>query len=252
MKTINNLLQFFRSIMLIFSLSAIIALNTDASEWVKVMDTGHHFSFPNPEVKVPVGYNDMVIVYKLKYLIPDRVNYNPIQTYDFLDNLDLHRVSLIRLFMENPILVTTSSIDKTPFYWNPFWMEDRPGSFEDPSFWSLDENPGMLRIVTQKGDTWEQENDAVNLLLRAIDPPEMQNFSVTTKVHFVPEGNFDCASVFVYQDKDNYVRLSRHPDGIEYFREIEGVVDNYKTLPFSEDVVYLRIKKRRFLLHWRV
>jgi hypothetical protein len=70
-----NTLQLLMCIIACLSIVTVIALNSEASEWVTVMETGRHFSFPNPEVKVPIGYNDMVIVYELKYLIPDRHNY---------------------------------------------------------------------------------------------------------------------------------------------------------------------------------
>ncbi len=232
----NILIPFF--FMIFMNISSFAG---DAS-WVSIQQSGKNFTFPNQQIKIPVGYNDVVIGYGLQFLVPDRENYNPTLTYEYLDNIDAHNVSVIRIFMENPMRETYTSTGG-PYYFNPFWMEDRPGSFEDSSHWSLDQNPGYLRIITQAGDTWIQGSTAKNLLLRYIDPPEMENFSVETKVTFVPQGNYDCASLYIYQDKDNYVRLSRHPEGIEYCREIEGGIQGYAISSCTNETVFLRISK---------
>lgn len=76
---------------------------------------------------------------------------------------------------------------------------------ENPSLWSLEENPGFMRIVSS-GTIWQTSNSQENILLR--DAPE-GDFQITTRVVVSPTENYHGATLYVYQDDDNYIELAR-------------------------------------------
>ncbi len=69
---------------------------------------------------------------------------------------------------------------------------------EDPTHWSLTDNPGFLRIVTQEQDS--------NRLVQAAPRGD---FELRTRVLFTPEANYQIAGLYVYRDEDNYLKLGR-------------------------------------------
>jgi len=113
---------------------------------------------------------------------------------------------------------------------------------EDPTHWSLTAHPGFLRIVAQPGGLFQDGNNARNLLFRPAPPGPYQ---ITTKVTMMPTENFQGAAIYVYQDDDNYLRLSRqygNGDTVDLRLEVNGVAVTV-SLPESATTVYLRIAR---------
>jgi hypothetical protein len=96
---------------------------------------------------------------------------------------------------------------------------------EDNSHWSLTDNPGFLRIIAQPGSLYGAIGNN-NILLTGAPSG---NYQITTRVTISPIENFQGAGIIVYQDDDNYIRLSRR------FANI-GVSETSTT-------IYLRISK---------
>jgi beta-xylosidase len=78
---------------------------------------------------------------------------------------------------------------------------------EDPTHWSLSARPGFLRIVTQNRDIWGASNNAP-ILLQQLQPPTSDKLTIRTRVVVVPQENFHQGGLIIYQDDDNYVRLT--------------------------------------------
>lgn len=101
----------------------------------------------------------------------------------------------------------------------PLWSWVR----EDPTHWSLDDRPGFLRLTTQPGTlVGTGANDERNLLLMPAPPGD---FYITAQLSFTPTDNYHQAGLIVYQDDDNYVRLSRayvYDNYVELIAEIDG------------------------------
>ncbi len=83
----------------------------------------------------------------------------------------------------------------------PLWSWVR----EDPTHWSLTDRPGWMRIATQPGSLVGSANDEKNLLLMPAPPGD---FYLTVRLEFTPTANFHQAGLIIYEDDDNYVRLS--------------------------------------------
>ncbi|MBT3377813.1 MAG: family 43 glycosylhydrolase [Lentisphaerae bacterium] len=116
---------------------------------------------------------------------------------------------------------------------------------EVPETWSL--GHGALTITTHNGDLHQERADARNVFLQHAPPGD---FRVTTRVRFAPEKPFEQAFLCVYQDHNNYQRLSHVWAGtrqIETGCEIDGVYMNSGTpSPVEADLVWLRITKRGY------
>lgn len=113
---------------------------------------------------------------------------------------------------------------------------------ENPPHWSLTTNPGSLRIITQSGSLYT--NSVHNLLLTEAPSTD---YRITTRVTISPSENFQGAGLVVYQDDDNYTRLSRrHANGnqeINFRQEINGVLHDGGIVIDSATTVYLRMTK---------
>lgn len=72
---------------------------------------------------------------------------------------------------------------------------------EAPSYWSLVERPGFLRIRTQQ--TFASVN---NLLVQ--DAP-VGDYEITTRLLFTPVQNYQIAGLLIYLDDGNYMTLGR-------------------------------------------
>ncbi|MGE5252038.1 MAG: hypothetical protein ACM3QS_17675 [Bacteroidota bacterium] len=122
------------------------------------------------------------------------------------------------LFSQNPSALledefNTSSLDPR---WH--WVN------EDPTHWSLTASPGNLRIVTQPGDLAGGSNN-VPLLLQALPPFLGGDFDVQTRIVMTPGADRQQGGPVIYQDADNYVRLTYgYMSGLkfEFAREIGG------------------------------
>jgi basic membrane protein A and related proteins len=69
---------------------------------------------------------------------------------------------------------------------------------EDPTHWSLADNPGSMRLVTQEADN-----------NRLVQPAPRGDFEIRTRVLFTPQENYQIAGLYVYGDANNYLRLGR-------------------------------------------
>ncbi|MGD8398514.1 MAG: DUF1349 domain-containing protein, partial [Anaerolineae bacterium] len=112
---------------------------------------------------------------------------------------------------------------------------------ENPSLWSLTDNPGSMRIISS-GGLHETNNNQENILLTR---PPAGDFRITTRVSVSPTVNYHGASLYVYQDDDNYLEVSRvYADGqtVRLKEEIGGVTSSwYWDTPATD--LYLRIVK---------
>ena len=121
---------------------------------------------------------------------------------------------------------------------HPLWQWVR----EDGNYWSLDEDPGYLRIRTQEGGVYGTLNNQRNLLVAPAPPG---NFQVTTKLEINPSQNFQYGGLMVYVDDDNYVQINRayvYGGTLNFDLEVGGVTTS-TNIAFSEDDVFLRIVK---------
>jgi regulation of enolase protein 1 (concanavalin A-like superfamily) len=113
---------------------------------------------------------------------------------------------------------------------------------EDATRWDF--GAGTLRITSQDGDLWEKRNDARNIFLQYA--PE-GDWSVATRVRFAPRADFEQASLVVWQDHSNYLRLSTlHDHGLKFetVREVKGKAESVQTSNTLGAAVWLRIEKR--------
>jgi len=117
---------------------------------------------------------------------------------------------------------------------------------EDPACWRY--RPGGLEIDLQSGDMEAAAGDYRNLFLQYAPQPD---FDIRTKVTFQPGADGDKAFLCVWQDHDNYLRVSTtldHGLRVEVSSEIDrtyeaSVMDNR-----FGDTLYLRIRKRGNIL----
>ena len=77
---------------------------------------------------------------------------------------------------------------------------------EDATHWTLTEEPGTLRIVSQDGSVSDGLQNAQNVLV--YDAPA-GHFDIVTKVTFNPTSDFQSATIFVHLDDNHVVSLSR-------------------------------------------
>jgi hypothetical protein len=115
-----------------------------------------------------------------------------------------------------------------------FWVR------EDPNAWSLSARPGYLRIYTQYG-TIDTVHIAKNILLREAPPPP---FSVVTRLEFNPTDNWHEACLLIYNDDDNYIKISRmYWSGNVYilFWEKDGKKITGFSIPGSQTVIEMQL-----------
>jgi ABC-type branched-subunit amino acid transport system substrate-binding protein len=120
---------------------------------------------------------------------------------------------------------------------------------EDPSYWSLSDARGSLRIMSQ-GESLYRGGVPFNLLLR--DAPD-GDFEIVTQVSFAPVEDFQQAAILVYEDADNFVLLNRGMcaaaacvgSGVYFDGEQNGVLPaDVPMMPISLGTTYLRLQKR--------
>jgi basic membrane protein A len=113
---------------------------------------------------------------------------------------------------------------------------------EDATHWSLTDNPGFMRIVTQA----EEDN-------RLVQKAPWLDFEIRTRLLFNPQENYQLAGLYVYGDDANYLKLGRAycdvappacvGNGI-YFDHVEGGIligGNCALTTDIQDEAYLRI-----------
>lgn len=117
-----------------------------------------------------------------------------------------------------------------------FWVR------EDADFWNLAERPGWLRIYTQYGSL--DGGQADNVLLR---PAPAVPYTLTSHFEFNPTLDFHEASLLIYDDDDNYVKMSRLEHsvlgGSRYLltREVNGVKEQGSYIFTDQTAITLRL-----------
>jgi beta-xylosidase len=142
----------------------------------------------------------------------------------------------------------TATPTEIPVFWDDFNSEFLPGWSwirENDTLWSLDAEPGFLRIVLTA------DNPPRNLLVRDI---KYQNFQIMTHVRFKPTSNFQFAGLLVYLDDKTMLGFGRAfcnlpntcvGNGI-YFDAVQNgktVGGNFSTATPIQDEAYLRMDK---------
>lgn len=110
---------------------------------------------------------------------------------------------------------------------------------EQRSNWKLAD--GWLTIKTEDGDVFEERTDLSNLFLQYAPAGD---FTVTTKFDFTPRENYQHASLYVWQDHNNYAKLALcHDEGLrlEAAREVNGKYE--KRLADARGERFLRIRR---------
>lgn len=74
---------------------------------------------------------------------------------------------------------------------------------EEASAWSFER--GRLRIVAADGDMWRGRADYQNLFVQHLPPGDL---TASVSVSFDPQANYEQAFLILWQDQDNYIRLS--------------------------------------------
>lgn len=144
----------------------------------------------------------------------------------------------------------TATPTEIPVFWDDFSGEFLPGWTwirENDALWSLDSEPGFLRIVLT-GD-----HPPRNLLVRDVTH---ENFQIMTHIKFKPTSNYQFAGLTIRQDDDTTVSLGRAycntqnvcvGNGI-YFDAVQNgqwTGKNFGTDTQVKDEAYLRIDKNR-------
>jgi beta-xylosidase len=117
-----------------------------------------------------------------------------------------------------------------------FWVR------EDSTYWNMVERPGWLRIYTKYGSL--DGGQADNVLLR---PAPAVPYVLSSHFEFSPTLDFQEASLLLYQDDDNYVKMSRleHSElgGSRYLltREVGGVKEQGSYIFTEQTVITLRL-----------
>ena len=109
---------------------------------------------------------------------------------------------------------------------------------------------GFLTIKTQDGDVFEERTDLDNLFLQYAPAGD---YTITTRVDFTPKENYQHASLYVWQDHNNYSKLALcHDDGLrlEAAREVGGKYE--KKLAGAGEERFLRIHKAGDALSFHV
>lgn len=133
---------------------------------------------------------------------------------------------------------------------NWFWVK------EDPSRWSLEAEPGKLRIIATGGDMAFACGNHQNLLLQQAPPGD---FEIQTKLTIRPTQNYQQGGVIVFDDPDNYVKLdvlwsdsfksdrSTSGEGIELLSEQKGNFPEWpwpwSHLKLDNDGIFLKISR---------
>ena len=113
---------------------------------------------------------------------------------------------------------------------------------EDPGTWKL--RDGKLVITTLDGDVFNERYDLRNVFLQATNPGD---FEVVTRTDFVVRQGFDQAGLIVWQDHNNYIRLSNAFVGGRRWiitRELGGQAVNQDLPNTMGDAVWMKIARR--------
>lgn len=113
---------------------------------------------------------------------------------------------------------------------------------EDGGAWKV--RDGKLVISTQGGNVWGDKYDLRNLFLQPTGPGD---FEIITKTDFVVRQGFDNVSLFVWEDHNNYIRLSNVYAGgrkWQVVRELGGKPVLHETPNIIGDEVWMKVTRR--------
>jgi beta-xylosidase len=143
----------------------------------------------------------------------------------------------------------TATPTQIPVFWDDFSGELLPGWHwirENDALWSLDSEPGYLRIVLTN------DNPLRNILVRSV---KQENFQIVTHVRFKPTRNYQLAGLVVYKDDGNMLSFGRAycdtsstcvGNGVYFDATQNGQLllgKNFATDTQIKDDAYLRIDK---------
>jgi beta-xylosidase len=153
---------------------------------------------------------------------------------------------------------TTSEVDAdfdyfqfSPRVFNNTWTDDFDETAlgnewtwlnEDPTHWSLTTNPGFIQIITQSGSLYS--GNYHNFLVTNAPP---DNYRLTTGVIISPTETFQGASLVVYDDDSNYLKIGRRfansGNEVNFRHSREGTLIVNTSTPEATTVIFLRIIK---------
>jgi beta-xylosidase len=157
-------------------------------------------------------------------------------------------VPTVTLILPTDTPVPTATPTEIPVFWDDFSGEFLPGWSwirENDALWSLDSEPGYLRIVLTA------DRPPRNLLVREVSA---ENFQIMTHVRFKPTSNYQFAGLLVYQDDGTTLSLGRAycnthnvcvGNGIYFdaFQDGQYAGKNFGTDTQIKDDAYLRLDK---------
>ena len=115
----------------------------------------------------------------------------------------------------------------------------------DPEYWTINDEHSIT-ITTQPGEFYTGTDNAQNVILT----PAEGDFTVTTKLDFIPNGDYQTAGIIVYQDTDNiYGAYKRYHSGFGGNIFTDFVMNNssfseHTTPDANKDAtVYLKVVK---------
>ena len=115
----------------------------------------------------------------------------------------------------------------------------------DPEYWTINDEHSIT-ITTQPGEFYTGTDNAQNVMLT----PAEGDFTVTTKLDFIPNGDYQTAGIIVYQDTDNiYGAYKRYHSGFGGNIFTDFVMNNssfseHTTPDANKDAtVYLKVVK---------
>ena len=171
--------------------------------------------------------------------------------------IGLALIILVTSFLNIPGVATArTTVAESTSYLTPHqlsWMDEFNSSTldnrwtwvrEDDSLWSLTDNPGYMQI-TSDGSLHQDANNQRNILLTTAPAGD---FRITTRVRVTPTEDFHGAVLYVYQDDDNYVGVTRIYNGniggasVAIRTEVDGERWGYY-VPVTQDDILLRILK---------
>lgn len=142
-----------------------------------------------------------------------------------------------------PLNVTVDDFDDTAL--DPAWSWVR----EDPTRWSLTDNPGFMRITAQAGEIPEGTYLIHNILLQRAPVGE---FIIETQLSFVPTANIQRAGLIIYMDDQNLLMLLKAYCGFPacagaglYYDSLENNIGNEENFATNLEVdsLYLRLTR---------
>ncbi len=110
----------------------------------------------------------------------------------------------------------------------------------DDTHWKIDEKG--LTITTQKGDIYQTYDDAKNILVQ----PAADNWLMEAKVVYekVPTVGYQQAAIMVYQDNDNYVKLSYElGPQVQLGSEFGGAWTANRQIKVTATTIWYRLEK---------